>query len=113
MRTPAIFALTLLTFGSPLAAQQAPDPAARVARAVDSTVYWAHERFLADDALEGRAPATRGGLLAAKYIAAQFARLGLLPAGDGGTYFHRVPVISLTPSPDLRVLRKDGRTEGR
>ena len=110
MRTPEIFTLTLLTFGSSLPAQQAPTPATRVARAVDSAVYWAHERFLADDALEGRAPATRGGLLAAKYIAAQFARLGLLPAGDSGTYLHRVPVISLTPSPDLRVLRPEPHT---
>lgn len=53
--------------------------------------------FLADDLLEGRAPATRGGELAARYIAAQFRRLGLQPAGDNGTYFHRVPVITHTP----------------
>ena len=52
----------------------------RVARAVDSMVFKAHLEFLADDALEGRAPGTRGGLLAQKYIAAQFERLGLQPA---------------------------------
>ncbi|HTM01226.1 MAG TPA: M20/M25/M40 family metallo-hydrolase [Candidatus Omnitrophota bacterium] len=63
----------------------------------------AHLEFLADDALEGRAPGTRGGLIAAKYIRAQFQRLGLEPAGDSGTYYHRVPIISLTPTPTLTL----------
>ncbi|MEO7986890.1 MAG: M20/M25/M40 family metallo-hydrolase, partial [Gemmatimonadales bacterium] len=62
-----------------------------------------HLGFLADDALEGRAPGTRGGELAAKYIAAQFERLDLQPAGDSGTYFQRVPIIALTPQPSLSV----------
>jgi Zn-dependent M28 family amino/carboxypeptidase len=78
-------------------------PGARVAGAVDGRVVRAHLEFLADDALEGRRPGTRGGELAAKYIAAQFQRLGLEPVGDSGTYFHRVPIITLTPSPTLRV----------
>jgi Zn-dependent M28 family amino/carboxypeptidase len=74
-----------------------------VARAVDQRVLRAHLEFLADDALEGRRPGTRGGELAAKYIAAQFERLGLQPAGDSGTFFHHVPIITLTPSPTLRI----------
>ena len=48
-------------------------------------------------------PGTRGGELAAKYIAAQFQRLGLEPAGDSGPYYHRVPIITLTPSPTVKV----------
>lgn len=82
---------------------QALSPATRLARSVSPEAYKAHLQFLADDALEGRAPATRGGDLAAKYIAAQFQRLGLVPAGDSGTYFHRVPIIALTPSPTLKI----------
>jgi Zn-dependent M28 family amino/carboxypeptidase len=89
------------------AAAQQPSPAtvsgARVARAVDPKVLRAHLEFLADDALEGRRPGTRGGDLAAKYIAAQFARLGLQPAGDSGTYYHHVPIITLTPQPTVKV----------
>ncbi len=42
-------------------------------------------------------------LSAAKYIATQFERLGLAPAGDSGTYFQRVPIIALTPEPTLAV----------
>ena len=44
---------------------------------------------------------TIGGELAQKYIASQFRRLGLEPAGDSGTYYQRVPIISLTPTPTL------------
>lgn len=89
---------------STVSAQTGASPAAtRVARAVDSMVFKAHLEFLADDALEGRAPGTRGGLLAQKYIAAQFERLGLTPAGDSGSYFQRVPIIALTPEPTLAV----------
>ena len=77
--------------------------AAKVAGAVDQRVLQAHLEFLADDALEGRRPGTRGGDLAAKYIAAQFQRLGLQPAGDSGTYYQHVPIITLTPNPTVRI----------
>ena len=84
------------------AAAQAPSsPGRQVAAALRADVLRGHLEFLADDALEGRAPGTRGGLLAQKYIGTQFRRLGLEPAGDSGTYYQRVPIISLTPSPTL------------
>jgi hypothetical protein len=93
----------LVTLALPAAAQQQAAPAARAARAVDGTVMRAHLEFLADDALEGRAPGTRGGDIAARYIASQLQRLGLEPAGDSGSYFHRVPNVALTPAPALSV----------
>src|SRR5690242_5297112 len=42
----------------------------------------AHLQFLSDDLLEGRAPSTRGGDLAARYLAAQLALLGFEPGGE-------------------------------
>lgn len=45
-----------------------------------------HLSFIASDALEGRNTPSRGLDLAAEYIAAQFRRAGLEPAGDDG-YF--------------------------
>jgi len=91
----------------PMAAQSqsssSQSAATKVAGAVDQRVMQAHLEFLADDALEGRRPGTRGGELAAKYIAAQFQRLGLQPAGDSGTYYQRVPIITLTPNPTVRI----------
>jgi Zn-dependent M28 family amino/carboxypeptidase len=105
MRTGLVLLSLVSGTVSPLLAQQTrPTLAgAQVARAVDARVLRAHLEFLADDALEGRRPGTRGGELAAKYIAAQFERLGLQPAGDSGSYFHRVPIITLTPDPTVKV----------
>lgn len=100
-----LLASLVLASASTLSAQTGSPASAgtRVARAVDSMVFKAHLEFLADDALEGRAPGTRGGLLAQKYIAAQFERIGLQPAGDSGSYCQRVPIIALTPEPTLAV----------
>ena len=97
--------LGIALLARPAAAQHtsATSPATRVARAVDANVLRADLEFLADDALEGRKPGTRGGILAAKYIASQFERLGLEPAGDSGSYFEHVPVISLDPTPTLSI----------
>ena len=77
--------------------------------AVDTAGMDAHLKYLADDMLEGRAPATRGGQLATKYIAAQFEAMGLEPAGPDGSYFQPVALVGLTPHPSL-VWGKDGAT---
>lgn len=103
---PWILALCLTAMASTASAQQGAGTsasAARAAGAVKPQVLRSHTEFLADDALEGRRPGTRGGRLAARYIAAEFQRMGLEPAGDSGSYYHRVPIITLTPEPEVRV----------
>ncbi len=55
--------------------------------------------FLASDLLEGRATPSRGLDLAAEYIAAQFRRAGLEPAGDDG-YFQTASVTVREPNRD-------------
>jgi Zn-dependent M28 family amino/carboxypeptidase len=101
-RLPLLASL-VLALSTPLLAQRPAGPGARAAAALSADVLRGHLEFLSDDALEGRAPGTRGGELAQKYIASQFRRLGLLPAGDSGTYYQRVPIISLTPTPTLAI----------
>ncbi len=66
------------------------------ARAID-----AHLKFLADDMLEGRAPGTRGAAIAARYIQSQFEEAGLEPGGPDGSFFQRVRLVGVTPSPSL------------
>jgi Zn-dependent M28 family amino/carboxypeptidase len=68
---------------------------------VSTAAMDAHLKYLADDLLEGRAPATRGGELAARYIAAQFEAIGLLPAGTDGSYYQPVTLIGMTPQPSF------------
>jgi hypothetical protein len=53
--------------------------------------------FLASDALEGRGTPSRGLDIAAEYIAAEFRRAGLEPAGDDG-YFQTASFSSVTPN---------------
>jgi hypothetical protein len=47
--------------------------------------------FLASDGLEGRDTGSRGYVIAANYVAAQFRAIGLEPAGDNGGWFQQVP----------------------
>src|SRR5437764_11889892 len=70
--------------------------------AVSTKALDAHLKYLADDLLEGRAPGTRGGMLAAKYIAAQFEAFGLEPAGPDGSYFQPVALVGIMPPPSHR-----------
>ena len=65
-----------------------------------------HLRFLSSDRLEGRAPATRGGELAAEYIASQLRIAGVEPAVDG-SYFQPVPIdiVGAAPSSIRAVAR--------
>ena len=66
-------------------------------------IRW-HVRFLSHDLLEGRGTGQRGGDIAAEYIAAQFAEYGLKPAGDGGTYMQKVPLVGITALPETRFV---------
>jgi len=52
-------------------------------------------RYLSSDALEGRAPATRGGRLTAEYLASQLRAFGMRPGNDT-SYFQTVPIDVVT-----------------
>lgn len=75
-RLPALTFLLLPLFA---VAQVSPDSAA-IARMT------ADVQYLASDPLEGREAGTPGERLAAEYIAAEFAKLGLKPKGNMGSY---------------------------
>ena len=50
---------------------------------------------LAADSMEGRRTGTVGEQRAARMIAAEFRRMGLVPAGDSGSYLQRVPLAQV------------------
>jgi hypothetical protein len=54
--------------------------------APDGERWWAHVAVLADDKLEGRDTGSRGHLKAAQYVAGEFAKAGLEPAGTDGFF---------------------------
>jgi aminopeptidase YwaD len=73
-----LFALLLVTAG--VVAQQQPAPSQNEPSAAK---LQQHVSYLASDALDGRRTGTAGANDAARYIAGEFARLGLRPATSG------------------------------
>jgi len=95
MKRLGLAAAFLLIAAGGAAAQRA-EPAA-AADAITAASIRARLEFLSHDLLEGRAPGTRGGQLAALYIADQFSRAGLQPVN--GSYFQAVPLRGTTVVP--------------
>src|SRR5262245_57867536 len=56
-------------------------------------------KYLASAELQGRGIGTRGEELAIDYIAKQFEKAGLKPAGEKGTFFQAVPLVLVTTGP--------------
>jgi hypothetical protein len=83
----------------------APRPTAPAITAADlmSRLY-----AFADDSMMGREAGTEGNLKAAAFLARELQRLGLRPAGEGGTYFQDVPFVRRTAAPGARLV-VDGR----
>ncbi|MCH8873674.1 hypothetical protein IH824_13055, partial [candidate division KSB1 bacterium] len=86
-----------------------PEAIGKLDGAVKSERIRAHLKILSDDIMEGRAPGSRGGELAAKYIASQFEEAGLLPAIGDSSYFQNVQLIGAKHTPRL-TLSGAGRT---
>jgi len=59
----------------------------------------------ADDSMQGREAGTIGNVKGTNFIAAQVKKLGLQPAGENGTYFQTVPLVSkgVNPNSTLKV----------
>jgi Zn-dependent M28 family amino/carboxypeptidase len=106
-KLPAILILGLsagVGAGACLAADAAaqlglPRNAAVSMQGIEARRISEHVRFLANDLLEGRGPGTRGGDIAANYIAAQFALYGLKPAGDNGSFLQKVEFVGVKTLP--------------
>ncbi len=64
--------------------------------------------FLASSGLEGRRAGTVGAQVAAAYVAQRFATLGLLPAGDNGSYFQDFSFVANVTPGTQSVLRFSG-----
>ena len=73
---------------------------------IEESKLRAHVKYLADDLLEGRGPGSRGGMLAAKYIASQFEALGLEPAAADRSFFQQVQMIGTRTDPSTKLAVK-------
>ena len=96
----------------PVGCGQTNDPALstqekQAVEALDVRRLQAHVRFLASDLLEGRETATRGYDIAAAYVASEFERIGLIPAGDPG----RTNFLQKVPFRETELIRDDSSLE--
>lgn len=56
-----------------------------------------HLEVLGSDLFEGRGTGTTGGYLAANYLAQEFSKLNLIPAGANDTYYQYIPLHASKP----------------
>ncbi len=77
----------IVVFAAPVFAQ-APSPAS-----ITPDNLRQHLFRIADDSMGGRDPGSKGNYQATEYVAAQFKRAGLVPAGENGTWFQAVPFV--------------------
>ncbi len=73
-------------YGNPATMKPAPTAPAITPRDLQIRLYQ-----FADDSMQGRQIGRAGNMKGTDYIAAEVKRLGLLPAGDNGTYFQVLP----------------------
>jgi Zn-dependent M28 family amino/carboxypeptidase len=106
--TLAVASLALLPASAAAQARLADS----TAKAVSEAIFERHWRALAHDSMEGREAGTPGEQRAARYIAAQFRRLGLQPTGDSGTYLQRFALSSRQGSTSTEALNVVGCLPG-
>jgi len=92
--------ILLLALAVSLCLAQAPvlNPTEQtIVRSISADTLKGHVSFLASDALEGRDTPSKGLEVAAEYIASQFRRYGIEPAGNEG-YFQTASFGRVTPT---------------
>ena len=84
-------------------ATQAPVPAPATTAAITEADLHQRLFLIADDSMMGRESGSLGNMKTSEYIAAEFRRLGLEPAGENGTYFQTVPFWRAAIDPQSRL----------
>ncbi|MCB0833183.1 MAG: M28 family peptidase [Bacteroidetes bacterium] len=95
----SLAALSILAFANP----KLNDAEKKALNVIQPSNLEPHLRFLADDYLEGRESGKRGNEIAARYIASQFQKFGLKPAGENGSYFQQVRLLEKTITPESNI----------
>lgn len=99
LRNSSLAMLSALSLGLPLITYgQAAQPLKHAGRPTVAAITQADAMtrlyIFADDSMMGRRAGTQGGLKGTIYIEKELRRLGLVPAGDNGTFFQSVPLYT-------------------
>lgn len=102
--------LTLGTGCQKTSPSNTPAPAGATEAAITARDLERRLYLIADDSMMGRETGSEGASKASAYIAAEFQRLGLEPAGDNGTYFQAVPFWDTRVDPKSELISSSGMT---
>jgi len=78
-------------------------PTSATVAAITTTDLQHRLEIIADDSMMGRESGSEGDFKTAEYVAAEFRRLGLEPAGENGTYFQTVPFWTTAADPGSQL----------
>jgi hypothetical protein len=102
---PVLF-VSVIAFATGCVPSSSPSPAGTTAAITSHDLQLRLAAFSSDTAM-GREAGTIWNEKATDYVAAQFQRLGLQPAGENGTYFQTVPNIRVRDSTMTRGLARN------
>jgi Zn-dependent M28 family amino/carboxypeptidase len=110
-RCPERLILAFALFGALSGCSRRPNAPAAALDSFSGDRILEHIRVLSSDEFEGRGPGTKGEELTIKYLEDQYHSAGLEPGNPDGTYLQRVPLVSITPDPRMKLaLTGHGRT---
>src|SRR4051812_38918601 len=98
-----VIASTLISGCSSSPRTTAASPSAPTSAAITPADLERRLTAFAHDSMMGRETGSEGDFKAAEYVASEFKRLGLQPAGDNGTYFQTVPFLTVAVAPESRI----------
>ena len=112
MKRLLVFSTAVILATAGATTSEMPAPVKKAMNEFRAGAIAAHDKFLANDLLEGRGPGTRGDAIAEEYIATAFQSYGLKPGGENGTYFQNVPLVGITldPARSSVSFTRDGST---
>lgn len=111
MKKRTIIFFSFLFYLSLSACQSQKDNAEQAEASINAQDLEKHIMALASDEFQGRNPSTLGEELTTKYLAAAFESMGLQGAFENGSYFQKVPIITMhyQPQKQLNLKTKSGK----
>src|SRR5687768_13315497 len=101
-----VLALTASAFGQAVRITPAER---RMAEAITVEQLKSYLYFVASDAMEGRDTPSRGLDITAEFLKMNLSRWGFKPAGDNGTFFQKIELVSESVDQVNNILQVDGK----
>lgn len=105
-----LFVLALAGCGGSGSTTAQKTPAATFAD-IDGNAILEHVKLLSSDEFQGRFPGTKGEDFSVAYIADQFRKAGLKPGNPDKTWIQNVPLVGITPDPNVTLTFNKGGKE--